>query len=406
MKKHCFFIVFSLSCFLLSAQSVEQICFGVNQYAKRLHAAYYEAEIELNDGKESKTYFHKVSFKKNNPKNKFFAKVNAQIYYSNELIEQVYCDNQRFTFVDFYQNIAEQYEKEDYALFLTQVDTNMIPNFVFNRPIFNLKAIEKGEVQVQKKQDTTINGFDCFRLVEALVEYDSISYVRVHYIRKKDFLPLAQNTIIFYLNQEQANINSKIYNIKLNRIDENAAFHDSRFIFSEKNTGIHLRYKSLTALKKQWEEQEKAQSSFAYNTPALNFKTTTLQGKEFELEKHKGKIVIMAFFYNNCSPCIPVLDDLQELYAQYKDRGVEIIALNPVDSKIENEEMLSFANEHKLSYHLAQIPKYTVEEMYLVRYFPTIFIIDKKGRVVFSHQGYNTLFKDKISKVVNRKLKF
>ena len=160
---------------MLSAQSVEQICFGVNQYAKRLHSAYYEAEIELNDGKESKTYFHKVSFKKNNPKNKFFAKVNAQIYYSNELIEQVYCDNQRFTFVDFYQNIAEQYEKEDYALFLTQVDTNMIPNFVFNRPIFNLKAIEKGEVQVQKKQDTTINGFDCFRLVEALVEYDSIS---------------------------------------------------------------------------------------------------------------------------------------------------------------------------------------------------------------------------------------
>ena len=404
MKKHCFFIVFSLSCFLLSAQSVEQICFGVNQYAKRLHSAYYEAEIELNDGKESKTYFHKVSFKKNNPKNKFFAKVNAQIYYSNELIEQVYCDNQRFTFVDFYQNIAEQYEKEDYALFLTQVDTNMIPNFVFNRPIFNLKAIEKGEVQVQKKQDTTINGFECFRLVEALVEYDSISYVRVHYIRKKDFLPLAQNTIIFYLNQEQANINSKIYNIKLNRIDENAAFHDSRFIFSEKNTGIHLRYKSLSALKKQWKEQEINQSSFAYNSEALNFKVTDLQGRIFELSQNKGKVIALVFFYNNCSPCIPMLDDLQELCNQYKEKKVEIVALNPVDSKIGEEEMQSFVKEHNITYNVAQIPKYTVEEMYLVRYFPTIFIIDKKGRVVYSHQGYNTLFKDKISDIIDKEL--
>lgn len=392
MKKHCFFIVFSLSCFLLSAQSVEQICFGVNQYAKRLHSAYYEAEIELNDGKESKTYFHKVSFKKNNPKNKFFAKVNAQIYYSNELIEQVFCDNNHFTFVDIYQNIAEQYEKEDYKTFFSQIDTNLIPDFVFNKPVFDLKAIENGNVLVYKEEDTLINDFECFKLREVFIEFDSISFEKVHYIRKKDFLPLAKLT--------------KSCFVCITRIDENAAFHDSRFIFSEKNTGIHLRYKSLTALKKQWEEQEKTQSSFAYNTPALNFKTTTLQGKEFELEKHKGKIVIMAFFYNNCSPCIPVLDDLQELYAQYKDRGVEIIALNPVDSKIENEEMLSFANEHKLSYHLAQIPKYTVEEMYLVRYFPTIFIIDKKGRVVFSHQGYNTLFKDKISKVVNRKLKF
>ncbi|MBO7277233.1 MAG: redoxin domain-containing protein [Bacteroidales bacterium] len=406
MKKHCFFIVFSLSCFLLSAQSVEQICFGVNQYAKRLHSAYYEAEIEVNNGGESKFFFHKVSFKKNSPRNKFFAKVNAQIYYSNELIEQVYCDNQRFTFVDFYQNIAEQYEKEDYALFLTQVDTNMIPNFVFNRPTFDLKAIEKGEIKVQKNQDTIINGFECFSLVETLLEFDSVSYVRVHYIRKKDFLPLAQNTIIFYLNQEQPNTSSKVYNITLSRIDENAAFHDSRFEFSEKNTGIHLRYKSFSALEKQWEEQEISQSSFAYNSLALNFKTTTLQGKEFELEKHKGKIVIMAFFYNNCSPCIPVLDDLQELYAQYKDRGVEIIALNPVDSKIAKEEMIAFANEHKLSYHLAQIPKHTIEEMYLVRYFPTIFIIDKKGRVCFSHQGYNTLFKDKISKIIEGKLRF
>ena len=406
MKKHCFFIVFSLSCFLLSAQSVEEICIGVNQYAKRLHSAYYEAEIEVNNGGESKFFFHKVSFKKNSPRNKFFAKVNAQIYSANELIQQVYCDNQRFTFVDFYQNIAEQYEKEDYALFLTQVDTNMIPNFVFNRPIFNLKAIEKSKVQVQKQQDTTINGFECFSLVETLLEFDSVSYVRVHYIRKKDFLPLAQNTIIFYLNQEQANVSSKIYNIKLNRIDENAAFHDSRFEFSEKNTGIHLRYKSLSALEKQWEEQEISQSSFAYNISALNFKTIDLQGKEFELEANKGKVVVMVFFYNNCSPCIPMLDDLQKIYDKYKEKGVEVIALNPVDSKIEKDEMLSFADEHKLSYHLAQIPKHSIEEMYLVRYFPTIFIIDKKGKVVYSHQGYNTLFKDKISKIIEGKLRF
>lgn len=406
MKKLCFLIAIFLISNLLSAQSVEQICVGVNQYVKSLASAYYEADIEVSDGKESKTYFHKVSFKKNSPRNKFFAKVNAQIYSSNELIEQVFCDNHRFTFVDFYENIAEQYEKEDYELFLTQVDTNMIPNFVFNKPVFDLKAIEKGKVKVQKNQDTIINGFECFRVVEALVEYDSVSYVRMHYIRKKDFLPLAQNTIIFYLNQEQANVSSKIYNIKLNRIDENAAFHDSRFEFSEKNTGIHLRYKSLSALEKQWEEQEISQSSFAYNISALNFKTIDLQGKEFELEANKGKVVVMVFFYNNCSPCIPMLDDLQKIYDKYKEKGVEVIALNPVDSKIEKDEMLSFANEHKLSYHLAQIPKHSIEEMYLVRYFPTIFIIDKKGKVVYSHQGYNTLFKDKISKIIEGKLRF
>lgn len=383
MKK-CFVIVFLvLFSFLLSAQSVEEICIGVNEYAKKLHSAYYEAEVLKIDKEDTLSYLHKVSFQKNKHKNKIFAKFNTQIYSGGELIKQVFCDNNQFTFVDFYENIAEQYEKEDYKIFISQLDTNLIPAFVFNKPVFNLKAIEKGEVQITKGQDTIINGFEVFCLNE-------VSANKTFFIRKQDFLPIAQRTDSFFLT--------------LTRIDENAAYHDSRFVFDDKNTGIHLRYKSLSALKKQWKEQEINQSSFAYNSEALNFKVTDLQDRIFELSQNKGKVIALVFFYNNCSPCIPMLDDLQELCNQYKEKKVEIVALNPVDSKIGEEEMQSFVKEHNITYNVAQIPKYTVEEMYLVRYFPTIFIIDKKGRVVYSHQGYNTLFKDKISDIIDKEL--
>lgn len=385
MRKGFVIVFLMLFSFSLSAQSVKEICIGVNEYAKKLHSAYYEAEVLKIDKEDTLSYFHKVSFQKNKHKNKIFAKFNTQIYSGGELIKQVFCDNNQFTFVDFYENIAEQYEKEDYKIFISQLDTNLIPDFVFNKPVFNLKAIEKGEVQIIKGQDTIINGFEVFCLNE-------VSANKTFFIRKQDFLPIAQRTDSFFLT--------------LTRIDENAAYHDSRFVFDDKNTGIHLRYKSLSALKKQWKEQEINQSSFAYNSEALNFKVTDLQDRIFELEQNKGKVIALVFFYNNCSPCIPMLDDLQEIYSQFKDKGVEVVALNPVDTKMEKEQMLSFVKDHNINYYVAQIPKYTVEEMYLVRYFPTIFIIDKKGRVVFSHQGYNTLFKDKISKVVNRKLKF
>lgn len=383
MKKGFVIVFLVLFFFSLSAQSVKEICIGVNEYAKNLRSAYYEAEISFNSKEDTLSYFYKVSFQKNKHKNKIFAKFNTQIYSGGELIKQVFCDNNQFTFVDFYENIAEQYEKEDYKIFISQLDTNLIPAFVFNKPVFNLKTIEKGEVQITKGQDTIINGFEVFCLNE-------VSANKTFFIRKQDFLPIAQRTDSFFLT--------------LTRIDENAAYHDSRFVFDDKNTGIHLRYKSLSALKKQWKEQEINQSSFAYNSEALNFKVTDLQERIFELEQNKGKVIALVFFYNNCSPCIPMLDDLQEIYSQFKDRGVEVVALNPVDTKMEKEQMLSFVKDHNINYYVAQIPKYTVEEMYLVRYFPTIFIIDKKGRVVFSHQGYNTLFKDKISKVISRKL--
>lgn len=383
MRKGLVIVFLVLFSFSLSAQSVKEICIGVNEYAKKLHSAYYEAKVTLNNGEDTLSYLHKVSFQKNKHKNKIFAKFNTQIYSGGELIKQVFCDNNQFTFVDFYENIAEQYEKEDYKIFISQLDTNLIPAFVFNKPVFNLKAIEKGEVQITKGQDTIINGFEVFCLNE-------VSANKTFFIRKQDFLLIAQRTDSFFLT--------------LTRIDENAAYHNSRFVFDNKNTGIHLRYKSLSALKKQWKEQEINQSSFAYNSEALNFKVTDLQDRIFELEQNKGKVIALVFFYNNCSPCIPMLDDLQEIYSQFKDRGVEVVALNPVDTKMEKEQMLSFVKDHNINYYVAQIPKYTVEEMYLVRYFPTIFIIDKKGRVVFSHQGYNTLFKDKISKVISRKL--
>ena len=383
MKKGFVIVFLVLFSFLLSAQGVKEICIGVNEYAKNLRSAYYEAKVTFNNGEDTLSYFHKVSFQKNKHKNKIFAKFNTQIYSGGELIKQVFCDNNQFTFVDFYENIAEQYEKEDYKIFISQLDTNLIPAFVFNKPVFNLKAIEKGEVQITKGQDTIINGFEVFCLNE-------VSANKTFFIRKQDFLPIAQRTDSFFLT--------------LTRIDENAAYHDSRFVFDDKNTGIHLRYKSLSALKKQWKEQEINQSSFAYNSEALNFKVTDLQDRIFELSQNKGKVIALVFFYNNCSPCIPMLDDLQELCNQYKEKKVEIVALNPVDSKIGEEEMQSFVQEHNITYNVAQIPKYTVEEMYLVRYFPTIFIIDKKGRVVYSHQGYNTLFKDKISDIIDKEL--
>ena len=390
MKKGFVIVFLVLFSFSLSAQGVKEICVGVNEYAKNLRSAYYEAEVSFNRGEDTLSYFHKVSFQKNKYKNKIFAKFNIQIYFGSELIQQVFCDNNHFTFVDFYENIAEQYEKEDYKTFFSQIDTNLIPDFVFNKPVFDLKAIEEGDVLVYKEEDTLIHDFECFKLREVFIEFDSVSFEKVHYIRKKDFLPLAKLT--------------KSCFVCITRIDENAAYHDSRFVFNEKGTGIHLRYKSLSALKKQWKEQEINQSSFAYNSEALNFKVTDLQGRIFELAQNKGKVIALIFFYNNCSPCIPMLDDLQELCNQYKEKEVEIVALNPVDSKIGEEEMQSFIKEHNITYNVAQIPKYTVEEMYLVRYFPTIFIIDKKGRVCYSHQGYNALFKDKISDIIDKEL--
>lgn len=384
-------LLFSFSLFA-NAQSTEDVCRMVNTHCNSIYSAYYEADVCVDSENEHKVLRHSVSFNKNRPKDEVFAKFNAQIYENDILIEQKLSDNKQFTYVDFYENIAEQYEKEDYEDFLKEIDTNLIPEFVFNKSVFDLKAIKKGDIQIFNQGDTIFNGVKCLVLKEVPFSFDEKKYVKLHFIRTKDYLPIAKFT----------EIDDKHYSVILSRIDENAAFHNERFEFDKRNTAVQLKYKSFTALDREWKEQEKKQSSFAYGSDALNFKIKDIFNNDFELQSHKGKVIIMVFFYNNCSPCVPMLDDLQNLYNKYKEKGVEIVAMNPIDKY--DEDIFSFVKEHELSYTISQIPRNTIEEMYLVRYFPTIFIVDKKGRVCYSHQGYNTLFQEKISKIIDSKL--
>jgi thiol-disulfide isomerase/thioredoxin len=51
------------------------------------------------------------------------------------------------------------------------------------------------------------------------------------------------------------------------------------------------------------------------------------------------KALILTFWYIACPPCRAELPHLQKLYQQYRDRGLEILAVNPVDTP---EQIRSF----------------------------------------------------------------
>ncbi|PRX27223.1 glutathione peroxidase [Orenia metallireducens] len=55
-----------------------------------------------------------------------------------------------------------------------------------------------------------------------------------------------------------------------------------------------------------------------------DFKVKAVDGKEVSLEEYKGKVLIIA---NTASKCgfTPQYEDLQKLYEEYKDQGLEIL---------------------------------------------------------------------------------
>ena len=82
------------------------------------------------------------------------------------------------------------------------------------------------------------------------------------------------------------------------------------------------------------------------------------------------------------------LPRLQPLYETYHDQGFEIIA---VDGKVDTERATKFIEKHGLSYTLVENGEddaEVVKAVFGVRSYPTSYLIDREGRVMFYHLGF------------------
>jgi peroxiredoxin len=82
------------------------------------------------------------------------------------------------------------------------------------------------------------------------------------------------------------------------------------------------------------------------------------------------------------------LPRLQPLYEKYKDQGFEIIA---VDGKRDTERATAFIEENGLTYTMlenAEGDDDVVGNLYKVRAYPSSFLIDRDGKVMYFHLGF------------------
>jgi len=82
------------------------------------------------------------------------------------------------------------------------------------------------------------------------------------------------------------------------------------------------------------------------------------------------------------------LPRLQPLFERYRDQGFEIIA---VEGKRDTERARKFIAEHGLSYTLLENGEGEAEvasSLYKVRAYPSSFLIDREGRVMYFHLGF------------------
>jgi thiol-disulfide isomerase/thioredoxin len=113
--------------------------------------------------------------------------------------------------------------------------------------------------------------------------------------------------------------------------------------------------------------------------PAPDFTLDLLEGRKFHLAQHRGKVLILDFWATWCGPCLQAMPQVEAVANEFRDRGVELFAVNLQE---EPAQITSMLERHKLQPAVVLDRDGIVSEKYAASAIPQTVIIDRGGTIV------------------------
>ncbi|TET67520.1 MAG: redoxin domain-containing protein [Dehalococcoidia bacterium] len=133
---------------------------------------------------------------------------------------------------------------------------------------------------------------------------------------------------------------------------------------------------------------------------APDFQLQNLDGQTVSLGNLQGKPVLINFWATWCPPCRSEMPYIQEVYEEWVNRGLVVLALNIGESSSKVEE---FMQNHNLSFIVLLDTKQDIAQRYNITGIPTTFFIDKDGiiqdKIIGAFQN-KTQIENRLSKVI------
>lgn len=123
--------------------------------------------------------------------------------------------------------------------------------------------------------------------------------------------------------------------------------------------------------------------------PAPEFSAATMDGQTVSLADFRGqKNVVVSFWASWCGPCKLEMPALIKFYKTNHNASsdFEILAIS-IDE--DTKDATNFAAAQKLNFPVLLDPKQRVADAYQVEGIPTIYVIDKNGKIIYGRQGFD-----------------
>jgi len=99
------------------------------------------------------------------------------------------------------------------------------------------------------------------------------------------------------------------------------------------------------------------------------------------------KLTLFDFWATWCKPCRKAIPELNKIYAEYKNKGIEVVGVN-CDGPRSQAKVAPMARSLQIKYPvLLDINSDLMNEMNLAN-FPTLIAVNNEGEVVYVHEGF------------------
>jgi thiol-disulfide isomerase/thioredoxin len=142
--------------------------------------------------------------------------------------------------------------------------------------------------------------------------------------------------------------------------------------------------------------------------PKINFKVRGLQqNNDWEFQTASGRLILLDFWYSTCPPCLRALPEVNQLASVYSASGLEVIGVACEQSGTVEEQanaVSRIAQKNRLKYGVYLDANESARQLFKVKSYPTMILLDRKGNILWKGVGSNTENFNQLEEAIKRGL--